>query len=114
MVNSAFVRICLANFGVSSQIPKDGPAGKLLDLLDRHNFRPAHIHLVVRHSGYKDLTTQIFDQDCKYLENDSVFAVKDDLMVKFVARKDDPQASLELEYNISLASSPKALRNGVH
>lgn len=28
-------------------IPFDGPAGKLLQLLDRHPYRPAHIHLVV-------------------------------------------------------------------
>jgi catechol 1,2-dioxygenase len=29
-------------------IPFDGPAGKLLQLLDRHPYRPAHIHLIVR------------------------------------------------------------------
>lgn len=28
-------------------VPFDGPAGKLLQLLDRHPFRPAHIHLIV-------------------------------------------------------------------
>jgi catechol 1,2-dioxygenase len=28
-------------------IPYDGPAGKLLQLLDRHPYRPAHIHLIV-------------------------------------------------------------------
>ena len=28
-------------------IPYDGPAGKLLQLLDRHPFRPAHIHFIV-------------------------------------------------------------------
>lgn len=28
-------------------IPDDGPAGKLLKLLDRHPYRPAHIHLIV-------------------------------------------------------------------
>lgn len=28
-------------------IPFDGPAGKLLQLLDRHPYRPAHIHLIV-------------------------------------------------------------------
>ena len=31
-----------------SQVPGDGPAGKLLDLLDRHHYRPGHIHLIVR------------------------------------------------------------------
>ena len=29
-------------------IPDDGPAGKLLKLMDRHPMRPAHIHLIVR------------------------------------------------------------------
>jgi catechol 1,2-dioxygenase len=29
-------------------IPYDGPAGKLLQLLDRHPYRPAHIHFIVR------------------------------------------------------------------
>jgi catechol 1,2-dioxygenase len=28
-------------------VPDDGPAGKVLKLLDRHPFRPAHIHLIV-------------------------------------------------------------------
>jgi catechol 1,2-dioxygenase len=28
-------------------LPTDGPAGVLLDLLDRHPMRPAHIHLMV-------------------------------------------------------------------
>lgn len=31
-------------------IPYDGPAGKLLQLMDRHPYRPAHIHLIVRSS----------------------------------------------------------------
>jgi catechol 1,2-dioxygenase len=28
-------------------VPDDGPAGKLLELMDRHPFRPAHIHILV-------------------------------------------------------------------
>ena len=53
--------------------------------------------------GYKPVTTQIFDKDSKYLEDDSVFAVKDALTVEFVPRKGDPQAALELKYDINLA-----------
>ncbi|GJN82762.1 catechol dioxygenase [Purpureocillium lilacinum] len=87
-------------------IPTDGPAGKLLNLMDRHVFRPAHIHFMVVADGYRSLVTQIFDEDCKYLGNDSVFAVKDDLRVRFVPREGDDKASLELEYDINLA--PKA------
>lgn len=49
------------------------------------------------------MTTQIFDEDSKYLEDDSVFAVKSGLTVKFNERKGDPQATLDLEYNVTLA-----------
>lgn len=102
-------------------IPYDGPAGKLLQLLDRHPYRPAHIHLIVRVpsvlcsadcadiscqvliEGYKPITTQIFDKESKYLDDDSVFAVKDSLVVEFVPRKGDPKAALELKYDVMMA-----------
>jgi len=38
-----------------------------------------------------------------YLETDTVFAVKDDLVVDFKPRHGDPKAELDLEYNIILA-----------
>lgn len=53
--------------------------------------------------GYKPITTQIFDKDSKYLDDDSVFAVKDSLVVEFVPRKGDPQATFELHYDIQMA-----------
>ncbi|KAG9780808.1 putative dioxygenase, partial [Aureobasidium melanogenum] len=84
-------------------VPFDGPAGKLLQLMDRHPYRPAHIHLIVLVEGYKPITTQIFDKKSKYLDNDSVFAVKDSLIVDFVPRKGDDKAQLELHYDINMA-----------
>lgn len=42
-------------------VPNDGPAGKLLELMDRHPYRPAHIHYIVTADGHKPITTQIFD-----------------------------------------------------
>jgi len=53
--------------------------------------------------GYKPITTQIFDKDSKYLDDDSVFAVKDSLIVEFVPRKNDDQAKFELKYDINMA-----------
>jgi catechol 1,2-dioxygenase len=50
--------------------------------------------------GFKSITTQIFDSEGEYLENDSVFAVKDSLIVKFVPRKGDSKAEWELKYDI--------------
>ena len=42
-------------------------------------------------------------QGKQYLDDDSVFAVKDQLTVDFVPRKGDPEAKLELTYDITLA-----------
>ncbi|GJD04474.1 dioxygenase [Colletotrichum higginsianum] len=89
---------------IALQGPGDGPAGKLLDMLHRHHYRPAHIHFIVQSEGFKSVTTQVFDEDSEYLNDDSVFAVKDGLTVKFTERKGDPKAAKELEYNIKLAS----------
>ncbi|KAJ6021808.1 hypothetical protein N7540_007312 [Penicillium herquei] len=85
-------------------VPDDGPAGKLLELMDRHPFRPAHIHILATHEGYRPLTTQIFDSQDKYLTNDSVFAVKDSLIVDFVPREGDSKAALELKYDVKLVA----------
>ncbi|KAJ9614359.1 hypothetical protein H2200_002495 [Cladophialophora chaetospira] len=84
-------------------IPQDGPAGKLLQLLDRHPMRPAHIHCIVTAAGYKRLTTELFDRRDKHVYDDAVFAVKEDLIVDFVPKVGDPKAHFDLEYNFKLA-----------
>lgn len=84
-------------------LPTDGPAGTLFQLLDRHPFRPAHIHLMISHPDYRQCVTQIFPRDDPYLSTDTVFAVKGDLVVDFVPLKGDPKAELELVYNVILA-----------
>jgi len=105
----------------SYPIPYDGPAGKLLQMMDRHPYRPAHIHLIVKARGYRQLTTQVFDRRDKYVHNDSVFAVKDQLIVDFLppthvkthiyaAQADGALArdvQFELEYNITLKELSK-------
>jgi catechol 1,2-dioxygenase len=67
----------------------------------------ANISAQATKEGYRPLTTQIFDREDKYLDNDSVFAVKDSLVVDFVPRKDDPKAALELEYDVKLVADTK-------
>jgi catechol 1,2-dioxygenase len=89
----------------SYPIPDDGPAGRLLQLLDRHPMRPAHIHFIVSAPGYKSLTTQIFDRRDKYIADDAVFAVKESLICEFLPRKGDPKAQFELEYDFRLAEA---------
>lgn len=52
---------------------------------------------------YTPLTTQIFDSASKYRDDDSVFAVKDDLVVDFEPIQGDAKATLELVYDMRLA-----------
>jgi catechol 1,2-dioxygenase len=59
--------------------------------------------LQVRREGYKPVTTQIFARGDPYLKDDSVFAVKDSLIVDFKPLKGNPKATLELEYPVVIA-----------
>ena len=86
-------------------IPDDGPAGQLLNMLDRHPYRPGHIHFIVSAPGYRALTTQLYDDRDEYIAKDAVFAVKDDLVVTFVPREGDAQARWSLEYDFVLGRS---------
>lgn len=94
-------------------IPSDGPAGELLKLLDRHPWRPAHIHFIIAAEGYKPLVTQIFDRRDEHLDNDVAFAVKDSLVVDFEPKQGDPKAQFDLKYDFRLASFEAAKKHGM-
>ena len=64
-------------------IPTDGPVGGLLIATGRHAFRPAHIHFIVTAPGHRPLTTHMFVAGSKYIESDTVFAVKKSLVADF-------------------------------
>ena len=89
-------------------LPQDGPSWELLQRLDRHPMRPAHIHLMISADGYLPVTNQIYPKNDPWLETDTVFAVKDDLVVDFKP-SNDKNAELDLEYNVLLA--PKEPRS---
>jgi catechol 1,2-dioxygenase len=74
------------------EIPKQGPTGRLIDALGRHCFRPAHIHGMVSHEGYRPLTTQLYFEDDPWLESDVVGAVKPLLVTKLEKHEDPAEA----------------------
>ncbi|KAJ5894881.1 catechol dioxygenase [Penicillium taxi] len=84
-------------------LPTDGPAGVLLNLMDRSPWRPAHIHLMITHPEYATVINQLYPSTDPHLVDDSVFAVKDDLVVEFKPKTNDPKATLDLEYNVTMA-----------
>jgi len=74
-------------------IPTDGPVGRLLHATNRHPYRPAHIHFIVRADGYEPLTTHAFVAGSPYVDSDAVFAVKQSLLVDFAESDDDAAAA---------------------
>ena len=61
-------------------VPTDGPVGRFLEASGQHPWRPAHIHFKVEAEGHEPLITQVFFPDDPYLENDTIGAVKPDLV----------------------------------
>src|SRR5712692_10799475 len=78
---------------VSYAIPDDGPVGQLLRALNRHPFRPAHIHLLISADGFVPVTTHLFVKGDKYLDSDAVFGTKDSLVVDFVRHDSGEEAA---------------------
>ena len=66
----------------SYPIPDDGPVGQLLNSLDRHPNRPAHMHFMVQADGYEKLTTHTFVAGDPWLDSDAVFGVKASLIAE--------------------------------
>lgn len=63
------------------EIPKDGPVGRLLEVIGRHAWRPAHLHLKVGHDGYRQLTTMVYFEGDPWLGSDTIGSVKASLVV---------------------------------
>lgn len=61
-------------------IPHDGPVGKLLERINRHPFRPAHIHFIIEKEGYDKLITALYHRGDPYEFSDAVFGVKTPLL----------------------------------
>jgi catechol 1,2-dioxygenase len=66
------------------EIPKNGPTGRVLTALGRHFFRPAHLHVKVRHPDFGEMTSQLYFQGGEYLDSDVANAVREDLVLHLV------------------------------
>lgn len=85
---------------VPYQIPYDGAAGELLNYMGHHPWRPGHIHFLIQKEGYKTLVSQIYDSETEYLDNDSVFAVKEELIGQMVASSGDTDLEMDFDFVI--------------
>ncbi|MEO9649877.1 MAG: dioxygenase [Roseobacter sp.] len=74
---------------VEYTVPSDGPVGAILDACGRHPWRPSHLHYIVKAPGYRDLVTEIFPDDDPYLDQDTVFGVRKDLVMTYHEKSAD-------------------------
>ncbi len=80
-------------------IPTDGPVGALLNATGRHPWRPAHLHFMIGAPGFKKLITALYFEGDRYLDSDTVFGVKDSLVV---APQPDGSGQKHVSYNFGL------------
>ncbi|KAM0511602.1 hypothetical protein ACHAPE_009752 [Trichoderma viride] len=73
-------------------IPSDGPVGKLLGTLNRHYYRPSHVHFMLDHSVYDPLITALYLKNDPYETSDAVFGVKSMLVVELKTVQDKEMA----------------------
>jgi protocatechuate 3,4-dioxygenase beta subunit len=71
---------------VSDTGPTDGPVGKILTTAGRNPWRPSHLHFIVTAPGFRSLVTEVFPSDDPYLDQDTVFGVRDDLIMTYLAQ----------------------------
>lgn len=83
-------------------IPDNETAGELLRYMGHHPNRPGHMHFILSKDGYRPLISQIYDSSSDWLDNDSVFAVKDSLVGEFRKAGDDLDTDLHVQFDFVL------------
>lgn len=90
-------------------IAGDGPVGRLLEAVRRHPYRAPHLHFLIDAPGSRRLITQLFPADGEYLDSDTVFGVREPLIVDFAPGEGAPPDGSErpgwrrLEFTFRLA-----------
>ncbi|GAB5374153.1 MAG: intradiol ring-cleavage dioxygenase [Acuticoccus sp.] len=68
---------------VEYTVPSDGPVGDILRACGRHPWRPSHLHFIAEAPGFRPLVTEVFPEDDPYLDEDTVFGVRADLVMRY-------------------------------
>ena len=69
-------------------IPTHTTVGELLNVQNRHPFRPAHIHVLAYKEGYKTLVNQTYVDETELIESDVQFGVTNALIGKLQLHSD--------------------------
>lgn len=96
---------------VEYEVPTDGPLGDFFAATGRHAWRPSHLHFIVKADGYRPLVTEVFPDDDPYLDQDTVFGVREDLVMSY---QDMPAGSFPEGYALSGSVDDPYLRVDFH
>jgi protocatechuate 3,4-dioxygenase beta subunit len=86
-------------------IPDNETAGELLRYMGHHPNRPGHLHFILAKDGYRPLVSQVYDSTSEWLDNDSVFAVKNSLIGEFEPGKPEHDTDLYLRFDFTLKAA---------
>lgn len=90
-------------------IPNNETAGELLRSMGHHPNRPGHIHFILSCDGYRTLVSQVYDSESAWLDNDSVFAVKESLVSEFKPASDNLNTDLHVQFDFVLKADQTAI-----
>ena len=90
-------------------IPSDWTAGEMIAFMGHHTMRPGHIHVVINKDGFRPLISQLYDGSSDYLDNDSVFAVKEELIGEFQPAGDALDTDLKVRFDFVLTAADTAM-----
>lgn len=85
-------------------VPTDGPVGALLRMTGRHPWRPAHLHFMIEAPGFKKLITALYFEGDQYLDSDTVFGVKDSLVVAPVPTGEGSNSRIHYSFGLERAA----------
>jgi hydroxyquinol 1,2-dioxygenase len=91
---------------VSYPVPADGPVGDLFRASGRHNWRAAHVHVMLSAPGHVPVTTHIFDGANEYLGSDAVFGVRDSLVREFTPAGPADPADVQYVVDVDFVLAP--------
>lgn len=78
-------------------VPYDGPVGDLLRAGNRHAWRAAHLHYIIRAPKMRSITTEVFFKNTDYVDNDAVFGVRKSLITELKPVKKGEDLGVTLE-----------------
>ncbi len=88
---------------VEYTVPSDGPVGDILRACGRHPWRPSHLHFIAKAPGFRSLVTEVFPDNDPYLDQDTVFGVREDLVMSYQEMPADsfPSEGFELSGKVN-------------